>query len=48
MEVETIALPVMRCKFCGHEWVARRVELPRYCPRCKNPTDKEPIKREAR
>ena len=26
-----------RCARCGHEWVPRKDEQPRVCPRCKSP-----------
>ncbi|MFN2543331.1 MAG: hypothetical protein ABR600_02000 [Actinomycetota bacterium] len=26
-----------RCARCGHEWVPRKAEHPRVCPRCKSP-----------
>lgn len=34
---KTVTLPVMECNHCGHRWVARQLEKPKYCPRCKNP-----------
>src|SRR5437899_11414927 len=33
----TIALEGFRCARCGHEWVPRKDEVPRVCPRCKSP-----------
>ena len=26
-----------RCERCRHEWVPRREDVPRVCPRCKSP-----------
>jgi hypothetical protein len=26
-----------RCARCGHEWIPRKPEHPRVCPKCKNP-----------
>ena len=26
-----------RCSRCGHEWIPRKPEHPRVCPRCKSP-----------
>jgi predicted nucleic acid-binding Zn-ribbon protein len=26
-----------RCTRCGHEWVPRKSEVPRVCPKCKSP-----------
>lgn len=46
--METVRIPVMHCKWCGYDWIARKPEKPKYCPKCKSPTDREPIKREAR
>ncbi len=38
------ALPLLRCKFCNHEWIPRK-NVPMECPNCKrrgwyNPTGK--------
>ena len=33
-----------RCERCGHEWVPRRDEEPRVCPKCKSPYWNRPRK----
>ena len=32
-----IELEGFRCARCGHEWIPRKDEAPRVCPRCKSP-----------
>lgn len=37
-----------RCERCEHEWVPRREEEPRVCPKCKSPYWNRPRKDTAR
>lgn len=32
----------LTCQRCGHEWVRRTLELPKYCPWCKSPIWNKP------
>lgn len=32
-----IQLEGFKCERCGHEWVKRREDLPKVCPKCKSP-----------
>jgi Zn finger protein HypA/HybF involved in hydrogenase expression len=44
MNINT-SLPRLKCKRCGHEWIAR-VENVRICPKCRSPYwDVEPIRK---
>ena len=37
-----MALKILNCKRCGHEWASRRPDRVRVCPKCKSPWwDKE-------
>ncbi len=36
-----------RCERCGHEWLPRKGEEPKVCPRCKSPYWNTPRKRDA-
>lgn len=35
-----------RCERCGHEWLPRKGEEPKVCPRCKSPYWNIPRKRD--
>ena len=32
---KTMKVPILNCLKCGHEWMARTVNPPKVCPKCK-------------
>ena len=42
--VGKVELTGYRCR-CGHEWLARKPERPRVCPKCKSPYWDQPRQR---
>jgi len=34
---EGIELPTRTCKVCGHIWILRKAQEPKWCPDCKSP-----------
>ncbi len=34
---QTLTLPTLDCKRCGHHWYPRTAKDPRVCPKCKSP-----------
>ena len=42
MDMLTITQYGYKCLRCGHQWVPRKKDYPRICPKCKTPYwDKE-------
>lgn len=42
-----MALKILNCKRCGHEWASRNPDKVRVCPKCKSPYfNRERIKRD--
>lgn len=48
MKIGNVEIPVMHCYYCGYEWMARRTDIPKYCPQCKRPTDGKPKRKECK
>lgn len=35
-EENEFELPTLECKRCGHEWIPRKPQKPKVCPKCKS------------
>ena len=35
--IRSIKLPYLKCKRCGYNWIPRRPQEPKVCPKCKSP-----------
>lgn len=36
MEERMEKVNIWKCKRCGHEWIPRKKEKPRFCPKCRS------------
>jgi hypothetical protein len=32
---ETVFIPLLKCMYCGNEWIPRSTKKPKVCPKCK-------------
>lgn len=42
-----MAIKILRCKRCNHEWASRKPDRVKVCPKCKSPyfdRERKPIK----
>lgn len=35
LPLKSVSVPVLKCMYCGNEWVPRTARMPKVCPRCK-------------
>ena len=45
MSTEEITVMKCTCERCGHGWITRSQEIPKVCPKCKNPYWNTPKKK---
>jgi len=42
---EEIEMPTLKCLRCGGEWIPRRPQKPKHCPKCNSPYWDKPRQR---